>query len=239
MPKDLAPNPLDDSPTSLRIARMIPDKTSCSALPVLNPSQLPRWPVPSRPRRLWLVTRRCFLSIFVLLICVLPPGAEAQGPKTQVNFPDIVATNNAEYATYQVKFTYTGDQSKATPSLLLTGNGRSPNAADFIPYRSPGVGYGNDNIKILQLSVSGTTLQKFIAGLAERPQLQSRTNVADPVISLMIERGLPPNERVFEHLANDIEASEIMNLLQGATRNEPADTRETVRRFRNFTVGPN
>jgi hypothetical protein len=220
---------------------MIPHRTSCSTLPALETPQLPRWPAPSRPKgRLSMVSRRCFLSLFVvLLICVQPASAEAEGPKTQVNFADIIATNAAEYATYQVKFTYTGKQSKTTPSLLLTGSGRSTNAAEFIPYRSAEVHYGNDDVRILALSVSGTTIQKLIGGLAERPQLQTRAKISDPVISLMIERGLPPNERVFEHLATDIEASELMNLLQGAARSEPAPTRETVRQFRNFTLGPN
>jgi hypothetical protein len=220
---------------------MIPDETSFSAFSAyLNQNQpsSAQFRPKAQPR---LLARRGFLSLGILLaiVCLLPGSTQAQPAKAQVNFADIVSTNTAEYATYQVKLTYTGEQSKATPSLLLTGNGRSSNAAEFIPYRSAGGSYANDGIKMIELSVSPTTLQKFVAAVGQRPHLQSRASITEPAISLMIERGLPPNERVFEHLATEIEASEIMNLLQGATRDEPSAARETVRRFRNFTVGPN
>ncbi len=153
-------------------------------------------------------------------------------------FNDIVSPNPADYSSYQIKITYTSIQSKTTPTLLVVGSGRLPDVSEFIPYRTADVHYGNDDVKVAIISVSGTTIKKFVDAVALRSQLTTPGSSNDPIYSLMIERNLPPGEIVFQHLADDFDATIILNLLEGATTAEPADTKTTIRRFRNFTVGP-
>lgn len=159
-------------------------------------------------------------------------------PPIPGSFNDIVSANPADYSNYQVKITYTSTQTKTTPTLLVVGAGRLPGASEFIPYRSAGVHYGNDDDKVEVITVSGTTIKKFVDGLAQRSQLTSPGSSTDPFFSLMIEKNLPPSEIVFQHLADEFDATIILNLLEGATAIDPAATKTTIRRFRNFTVGP-
>ena len=55
---------------------------------------------------------------------------------------------------------------------------------------------------------------------------------------MMIQRDAAPNDTVFEHLADELDADQIMNLVRAAGHKEPPATRETLRRFRNIMVGP-
>ena len=153
-------------------------------------------------------------------------------------FQAIVAASPSEYATYQVKLTYTGGQSKNTPSLLLAGAGRLPNVTEFLPYRSPQVHYRNDDLDVIVLSVAGSTIQKLVQGFLDRPDLQIPGGHPDPFLSVMIERAQPPNEVIFEHLGDELESDHMLNVLIGASQAEAESLRVIIRRFRNFTVGP-
>ncbi len=152
-------------------------------------------------------------------------------------FATIVSGVPLDYASYQVKITYTGEQLKAAPSLLLTGSGRVANKDEFIPYRSANVRYSNDDAGVFEISLSGTTIKKFVDALALRPELCTSGGRTQPVLSLMIERNVAPAEIVFEHLADMVEAHTILNLLEGAIATEPSITKTNVRRFRNYTIG--
>ena len=179
-----------------------------------------------RPSALFL--RRVFLALLVPLLFI---SMTFTSP-----FSAIVAGSPAEYDTYQVKFTYTGIQSKTTPTLMLVGSGLgSPSPGDFIAHRTPGIHYGNDDVKIIDLVVPGSVIGQFIDGLQQKPYLQVSGGATEPLMSLMIARNAGT---VFEHLATDIEADEIVTFLEGATQGESPTTRDLVRRFRNFTVGP-
>jgi len=190
------------------------------------------------------VSRRlALMAIAAALTLAATPAKDESGGKEArrgpTTFAQIVALDALEYASYQVKITYTGIQTKPSPSVLLAGIARLPGLAEFAPHRTPGIHYGNDDIKAFQLTVSGSTIQKFVEGIGDRPPLQVPGGAAEPLISMMIERGAPPSEIVFEHLADGIDANAIVNVLQGATQTEDATTRELIRRFRNYTVGPN
>jgi hypothetical protein len=185
----------------------------------------------------WTLPITILKVIIIGVLLYYSVGVDAQ-TGAETTFEDIIADDPSEYAMYQIKFTYTGIQTKGVPTLLLAGDGRVPDVGEFEPHRSPGVHYSNDDVVVIELSVTGTTIQKFVEGLAERPALQIPGGASDPVLSLMIERGSPPDEIVFEHLADDVEAYAILNVLEGASRDEPMETRETVCRFRCFTIGP-
>ncbi|MFO0972691.1 MAG: hypothetical protein U1A27_04515 [Phycisphaerae bacterium] len=165
-----------------------------------------------------------------------PTYARDGGPET--TFFDIIAGSPFEYATYQVKFTYTGPQEKSVFTVMLSGNGRVPDITEFAAFRTPGVHYANDDINTRVLVVNGNTIQRFIEDMIPRPPLQTPGVVAGAKMSLMIERGFAPGQIVFEHLASEYDAIQVVNLLDGAVRLEPLATIELVRRFRNITVGP-
>jgi hypothetical protein len=173
-------------------------------------------------------------AVLALVWLVSDPARAAQA-----SFDEIFSTNTADFVNCQIKFTYTGPQTKTTPTLVLVGPGRSLNIAEFLPYRTGGVDYGNDDSRVIAVSVTADTLRKFVVGIGERDPLKTAGSTTNVMLSLMIERGLPPGEIVFEHLAGPTDISQIMNVLQGALLNEPQETKETVRRFRNFTAGPN
>ncbi len=161
----------------------------------------------------------------------IPTGA------VQGTFEQMIADEPNEYETYQVKLTYTGDQMKTTPSLLLYGAGRTPDPCEFVPYRTPGVDYVNDDTAIIQLQVLGTTLEMFVNGLSERPRFHGG-DANEPVFSLMIQRtNLSEENMVFEHLADRFEAYELMDVLHAASRLESPEARDRIRMFRNFTIG--
>jgi hypothetical protein len=177
-------------------------------------------------------------SLLVGALALNAAGGPPSPRGSSATFDQIVASNPAEYARYQMKLTFTGDQTKTTPTLLLAGSGRKPNVIEFLPYRTSGIHYGNDEINVIAISMRGRSIQQVVQGLSERPPLQVSGGMAEPVLSLMIERGAPPTEFVFEHLANTLEAQQIITILRAAARSEPATTRESLRRFQNYTVGP-
>lgn len=158
----------------------------------------------------------------------------------QGTFAQIVADDPGEYEAYQVKFTYTGDQMKTAPSLLLYGAGRTPDPCEFVPYRTPGVDYVNDDVAIIELQIPGATLEMFVNGLSERPRFHGSGDANEPVFSLMIQRtNLSQENMVFEHLADQFEAYQLMDVLHAASRLEPPEVRDRIRMFRNFTIGSN
>jgi hypothetical protein len=156
---------------------------------------------------------------------------------TQSPFLAIVSPISADYAMYQVKVTYTGAQLKSRPSLLLCGHARIPNANELVPYQNPSISYGNDDSGMNEIVINGSSIKKFVDALALRSELQVLGGTSEPEVSLMIQRGSPPSEVVFEHLATTVEAQIIMNLLEGAISTEPPATKLGVRRFRNYTIG--
>lgn len=182
----------------------------------------------------WLVAGSALC--LVLAFTPLQP-VHAQPPVPTAPFSQIVAADPADYAGYRVKLTYTGTQSKTTPTLLLHGPAVSPDVAGFLPFRFPGVHYGNDDARVQPLAVSSASIERFVRGLQERPDLHTR-GTADAVISLMIARPSGSASLVFEHLADEIDADQILNVMEAAIRAEPAGTRNLFIRFRNFTIGP-
>jgi hypothetical protein len=159
-----------------------------------------------------------------------------------ITFEQVLADDPAEYGSYQVKITYTGDQQKTVPTLLLFGPDREPDVAEFLPFRSPGVHYGNDDTATVPVGVSAEMIAALVeAGLATRPPLQVAAEeqlaagFQDPVLSLMVER---TPSLVFEHLADGIDARHSYDVVLGAGQGESAETRELLRRFRNVMVGP-
>lgn len=186
-------------------------------------------------------TCRWFVAVSALCAAVLalhePPRASAQTPGQTAPFSQIVASDPADYAGYRIKLTYTGPQTKTTPTLLLHGPAAAPDVADFLPFRSPAVHYGNDEARVQALEVSAGSIERFVRGLTERPELQTRGTPAE-VLSLMIARPATPSPVVFEHLADELDADQVLNVAEAAIRAEPVGTRNLFIRFRNFTIGP-
>ena len=174
----------------------------------------------------------------LLAVVALVTGGASGAGAAQASFDAIFSTNAADFAVCQIKFTYTGPQTKTTPTLLLVGPGRSQNIAEFAPYQTAGVDYGNDSGRVIVLNVSADTLRKVVLGMSEREVLKASGTATNATLSVMIERGQPPGELVFEHLAGNQDIDQMMNVLQGAVQGEPVETKEMVRRFRNFTAGP-
>lgn len=156
----------------------------------------------------------------------------------QTTFQDIVAPNPSEYAMYQIKLTWTGVQTGDMPSLLVIGSARQPDISEFESHQTLDVAYGNDEGPPLIVSLSSSSIDSFIQGISRRGNLQIPGGHDEPYISLMIMRGLPPFEIVFEHLHSGVEAFELLALLEAAVRSESPSTREDIGRFRNFTIGP-
>lgn len=152
-------------------------------------------------------------------------------------FSAIVSSVSSDYNTYQIKVTYTSVQTKNTPSLLLVGSGRTGDISEFTSYYTTNIFYGNDGGFINNLSVSGISIKKLIDALNLRPDIKISGGYNQPFFSLMIERGLPPNEVVFEHLCDYTEAYTLLNLIEASISTESANTKETLRRFRNYTNG--
>jgi hypothetical protein len=168
------------------------------------------------------------------------PPAQIPIGAVQGTFEQMIADEPNEYETYQVKFTYMGGQKKTAPSLLLYGAGRIPDPCEFVPYRTPGVNYVNDDVAIIELQVLGTTLEMFVNGLSERPRFHGSGDANEPVFSLMIQRtNLSQENMVFEHLADRFEAYRLMDVLHAASRLESPEVRDRIRMFRNFTIGFN
>lgn len=181
-----------------------------------------------------------------VLLVVLAASAPSFGPNPTLRaqsqatapFSSIVAADPAEYTGYKIKLTYTGDQTKTVPTLVLFGPGASSSIDEFLPFRTPDVAYENDDERVPQeLSVSAPAIEAFVGGLAERPQLQVHELPA-AVLSIMILRPTSPTPTVFEHLADEASADQALNVLEAALRGEPLTTRRLFIRFRNFAIGP-
>lgn len=169
-------------------------------------------------------------------ISTLVAGPGVRG--AQVSFGAIVAGDPAEYAFYQVKITYTGDQSYPIPTFLLYGSGRLPDVTELTPFETPGIHYENDQIRVMELELSGSSIERLIQGLQDRPEFQVSGGSPEAVLSLMIERPDDVNPPlVFEHLADDWEADTLHDVLYGAVIPEPSSTRALIKRFRWWTIG--
>ncbi len=178
------------------------------------------------------------LAASLTLVSLGCPRPVPPPPPAKVPFSEVVPADPGEYTGYQVKVTYTGIQTKTIPTLLLVGESRAPAVEEFVPYRSDGVHYGNDDSRLIDLTVAGATIQRLVEAVGRRPALSVSGGGPEPVVSLMIERGRPPDEKVFEHLCDEIDADRLVDLVEAAASGEPAATLQSIRIFRNITVGP-
>jgi hypothetical protein len=191
-------------------------------------------------------SRSSVLPLLLASLLVLPPGAAgdgAAGPLATSGaqatlplspFPAIHSPNLPDYALYQVKFTYLGDQKKSVSTLAAVGMGRMYDLAAFTPYER-GLDYGNDEFTGDTLLLTEPELMGFVNAIAAFPALTDTSFVAEPNMSLMILRDLGPAEVCWEHLATRGETDTLFQLLRDQVLN-PADTL-TVSNFRRQMAG--
>lgn len=157
----------------------------------------------------------------------------------QSPFAAIVPVVPAEYSTYQIKITYTGPQTRVHPSIILYGPGRLPVMSEFTPYSTPGINYSNDCALPIQLGISTTSFSRFVNALNQKPAIKVSGGSNNPVLSLMIQKGIAPGEVVFEHLADAGDAFSILNALEASVLGESTAVKSDLKKFRNYTIGYN
>jgi hypothetical protein len=170
--------------------------------------------------------------LFVPLLFLLPPFSPAAVPLA--SFPEIHSPVEADYAQYQLKFTYLGAQKKAVSSMAATGIGRAFVLDEFVPYERA-LDYGNDEFTGDTLIVVPLEFKAFLDAIALHPALQDTVFLPDPNVSLMIFRTSPTGPRCWEHLATREETKQLFQLLRDSLAS-PAD-RDRVDRFRRQMAG--
>jgi len=161
-----------------------------------------------------------------------PAGVQATLPLAP--FAAIHSPNPADYATYQLKFTYLGDQKKVVGSMAGVGIGRPFDATAFVPYERD-LDYGNDDFTGDTLVVPPVAFKAFLDAVAAYPALMDTSFVAEPNASLMILRDSGPLTLCWEHLATRAETDLLFQLLRDQIAN-PADT-ATVSSYRRQMAG--
>jgi hypothetical protein len=161
-------------------------------------------------------------------------SASALGARPISPFWEIHAPDPTEYATYQLKFTYLGDQKKAVPSLAVVGDGRAYDATAFTLFERD-LDYRNDEATPDTLLLPHPEFKAFVDAIAAHPALTDTTFDPDPDVSLMILRDFGPQMRCWEHLATRAETDTLFQLLRDQILN-PADT-ATVSAYRRQMAG--
>ncbi len=188
--------------------------------------------------------RRSLLPAVVLLMAASAlPGFRPQARVLTVTgvqatlplapFSAIHSANMADYATYQLKLTYLGDQKKVVSSLAGVGTGRSYEAPAFLPYERA-FDYGNDEFTGDTLVLAPAVFKAFVDAIAANPALTDTSLVPEPNASLMILRDSGPATLCWEHLADRFQTEQLFLLLRDQV--PPADT-ATVSDFRRQMSG--
>jgi hypothetical protein len=182
--------------------------------------------------------RRWFLPLLLCAVVLLTAGTLAvggtQATKPLSPFPAIHSPNPPDYALYQLKFTYLGDQAKNVSSLAAVGMGRPYDLGAFVPYERA-FDYSNDAFTGDTLLLTDVELMGFVNAIAALPALTDTGLVAEPNLSLMILRDFGPLEVCWEHLASRGETDALFQLLRDQVLN-PADTL-AVSNFRRQMAG--
>lgn len=188
-----------------------------------------------------LSVRALLLGTLLLLGSAAPVGHNPPAVSADVlatlplaPFAAIHSPNPADYATYQLKFTYLGDQKKMVPSMAGVGVGRVFDAAGFVLYERD-LDYGNDSFTGDTLVVPALEFKAFVDAIAAYPVLTDTSFVPEPNASLMILRDSGPLMLCWEHLATRGETDLLFQLLRDQITN-PADT-ATVSSYRRQMAG--
>jgi hypothetical protein len=62
------------------------------------------------------------------------------------NFKHCANLDLSAVSSTQIKFTYVGEQEKATPSVIILPTGARFDPAEFRPFRTQDISYGNDDV---------------------------------------------------------------------------------------------
>jgi hypothetical protein len=86
----------------------------------------------------------------------------------------------------QVKFTYVGLQTKAVPTLAFSSFRHILDMSWFVPFRSPGLSYANDDTEVWSFSVDPDEMAQIVSSLAQVEAVRASHEAAEPSLSLMI-----------------------------------------------------
>lgn len=166
-------------------------------------------------------------------------GSEARAAQSCVPFPSIVAANDSEYANYQIKFTWIGQQLKINRTFGVAGSATTFTTSDFSPCLLPADRYRNDDLAAPEtVTLSAAEISEFIQKLEERPELQTQETQPGRVLSWQILRPVAGgNTEVFEHLSTSTGTRTVLLLLLGSLDPGQPSIEEAIIRTKRIYVG--
>jgi len=159
------------------------------------------------------------------------------GAQSCVGFAGIVAGATSQYDSYQIKFTWVGEQTKTKKTCGVAGSLTTFSAASFQPCLLPASRYANDQAGPETITLSGSEIERFINKLNARPELQVPSVTEGGVLSWQIRRPVGSDSQVFEHVSNEVGARTVLLLLLESL--DPGSTveEETIIRVKRVFVG--
>jgi hypothetical protein len=156
------------------------------------------------------------VMILAAALLALGPRAEAQSFSPFSTFARLKAK---ELATLQGKLTWLAAQREMTPSVLFAATGTAPNPALFVPFRRPGVSYGNDAMPFQTFAATPTQLAAMLAAAGKIPAVAAGGVSASPRLSFALVQG----GKGFEVILDNADANALIAaLMQAFAANQDA-----------------
>jgi hypothetical protein len=144
---------------------------------------------------------------------------------TLVPYSEFVAMTPDQLGALHAKVTFVGLQTRVVQSLGFTGPSTSFDAAVFIPFRRPGVFYGNDDISVRTFVATPGQLEAVIDGAGTVPAVVGGGVASEPFISFGLVNKIGGEVKAFEAILNTVDGALLFDRLRAALTDNRDGTR--------------
>jgi hypothetical protein len=146
------------------------------------------------------------------------PAAPAPAPVPQPTMVGDFANLPARQLTHvQVKLTYTGPQKKVLPTVVFGSYQTLPAMAAFVPFRTPGVPYDNDEVeRIDHFSTALSELKSMLLAANTLPPVQSGSRTGDTLSLMVVDTAAGHFYKGTEVILDRAAAKALVSLLAGS-----------------------
>jgi hypothetical protein len=159
-----------------------------------------------------------------------PKGIRAEGrmpkgtPQMFSTYSDFQAMSLEQLKTLQVKLTYVGAQLEPISTVAFTSSFNTLELAKFVPFRRPGIHYGNDNSGVQTFAATPEELKAIIDNVGTLPNITAGGVASDPFLSFALFNSAG-SDKAFEAVLNQADALSLFDKLRLALQNNKIGSR--------------
>lgn len=139
-------------------------------------------------------------------------------PQMFSTYSDFQTMSLEQLKTLQVKLTYVGAQLEPISTVAFTSSFNTLDLAKFVPFRRPGIHYGNDNSGVQTFAATPEELKAIIDNVGTLPNITAGGVASDPFLSFALFNSAG-GDKAFEAVLNQADALSLFDKLRLALQN--------------------